>query len=43
MLLLTGLVMGQIDTIPLVTLQEINFIPDSLNPSAWPNSPLTGF
>ena len=42
MLLLTGLVMGQIDTIPLVTLQEINFIPDSLNPSAWPNSPLTG-
>lgn len=42
MFLLTGLVMGQTDTIPLVTLQDINYIPDSLNPSTWPNSPLTG-
>ncbi|MFA6597684.1 MAG: T9SS type A sorting domain-containing protein [Ignavibacteriaceae bacterium] len=43
MLLLTGLAIGQVDTIPLVTLQDINFIPDSLNPStSWPNSPLEG-
>ncbi|MFA6979754.1 MAG: T9SS type A sorting domain-containing protein [Ignavibacteriaceae bacterium] len=27
---------------PLVTLQDINFIHDSLNPSTWPNSPLSG-
>ena len=27
---------------PLVTLQDINFIHDSLNPSVWPDSPLTG-
>ncbi len=27
---------------PLVTLQDINFIHDSLNPSLWPNSPLAG-
>lgn len=27
---------------PLVTLQDINFIHDSLNPSVWPNSPLAG-
>lgn len=27
---------------PLVTLQDINFIHDSLNPSTWPNSPMAG-
>jgi len=41
MLLLTGLVIGQTDTIPLVTLQEINYVPDS-SASTWPNSPLAG-
>lgn len=40
-LFLTGLVIGQTDTIPLVTLQEINNIPDS-TASTWPASPLAG-
>ena len=41
-LMLTGLVIGQTDTIPLVTLRDINFIHDSLNPSTWPATPLSG-
>jgi len=40
--LVAGMAFGQTDTIPLVTLHDINFIPDSLNPSAWPTSPLAG-
>lgn len=39
-ILFTGLSFAQ--QYPLVTLQDINFIPDSLNPSAWPNSPMAG-
>ena len=41
-LMLSGLAIAQVDTIPLVTLQDINFIHDSLNPSTWPASPLSG-
>ncbi|MDP1993960.1 MAG: hypothetical protein Q8K40_01805, partial [Ignavibacteria bacterium] len=40
MVFFTGLNFAQ--QYPLVTLQDINFIHDSLNPSAWPNSPLAG-
>jgi len=39
-ILFTGLSFAQ--QYPLVTLQDINFIHDSLNPSTWPNSPLAG-
>ncbi len=38
-LMFTGLILAQ-DEIPLVTLQEINQVPDTL--TTWVNSPLTG-
>lgn len=40
-LMLGGLAMAQ-SNYPLVTLHDINFIHDSLNPSTWPNSPMAG-
>ena len=41
LILITGFVYGQTDTIPLVTLHDINFVGDTVT-SSWPPSPLAG-